>query len=129
MAGQGLLLAFALALSLSLSGCGAAGKQEAGLASGSTSSGKNYEFTLWNEGAPALKALKEYVQDVTDEKSKNFIPKEDRIAAFDMDGTLYGELAPRASGACYRVRQKLSSSYLRTAIPVSDGLWDRGRRL
>ena len=50
-------------------------------------------LTLWNE-CDALTSLKAYVADVTDEKSENFIPKQDRIAVFDMDGTLYGELFP-----------------------------------
>lgn len=50
-------------------------------------------FTLWNE-CKALDALKSYVEDVTNEKSKNFIPIEDRIVTFDMDGTFVGELYP-----------------------------------
>ena len=93
-AGTALVLALVIVLCAILPGCGTAEKQEAGSASASSVSEKPFEFTLWNEGAPALKALKEYVQDVTDETSEHFIPKEDRIAAFDMDGTLYGELAP-----------------------------------
>ena len=51
-------------------------------------------FTQWNTDAPALNALIEYVEDVTDPDSENFIPAEDRIATFDMDGTLMGELYP-----------------------------------
>ena len=51
-------------------------------------------FAEWNPDAPALKALIEYVEDVTDESSPNFIPEGDRIATFDMDGTLCGELYP-----------------------------------
>ena len=50
-------------------------------------------FKSWNS-CQALTALKEYVEDVTNEKSKNFIPVEDRIATFDMDGTFIGELYP-----------------------------------
>ena len=50
-------------------------------------------FKLWNE-CEALTALVEYVEDVTNPKSQNFIPKEDRIATFDMDGTFIGELYP-----------------------------------
>lgn len=93
-AGLSLVLVFATVLCLILPGCGAAENKETGSASAGTVPKEPYEFTLWNDGAPALEALKEYVQDVTDEKSEHFIPKEDRIAAFDMDGTLYGELAP-----------------------------------
>ena len=53
---------------------------------------KDY-FTQWNS-CEALSALKEYVEDVTNPSSKNFIKEEDRIATFDMDGTFVGELYP-----------------------------------
>ena len=53
---------------------------------------KDY-FTQWNS-CEALTALQEYVKDVTDPKSSNFIKEEDRIATFDMDGTFVGELYP-----------------------------------
>ena len=48
-------------------------------------------FTLWNE-CSSLTTLKNYVEDVTNKDSANFIPVEDRIATFDMDGTFIGEL-------------------------------------
>ncbi len=51
-------------------------------------------FTQWNKDAPALNALKDYVAAVTDIDSPDYIPKGDRIAVFDMDGTLMGELFP-----------------------------------
>ena len=51
-------------------------------------------FAEWNPEAPALKALIEYVEDVTDAASPNYIPAADRIAVFDMDGTLCAELYP-----------------------------------
>ena len=51
------------------------------------------EFKYWND-CDSLNALINYVEDVTNEKSDNFIPKEDRIATFDMDGTFVGELYP-----------------------------------
>lgn len=51
-------------------------------------------FESWNESAPALAALRAYVLAVTDEASPDYIPEKDRIAVFDMDGTLYGEKAP-----------------------------------
>ena len=50
-------------------------------------------FTLWNS-CEALTKLKTYVEDVTDLASPNYIPEEDRIATFDMDGTFIGELYP-----------------------------------
>ena len=51
-------------------------------------------FADWNPDAPALKALIEYVESVTDESSPDYIPPVDRIATFDMDGTLCAELNP-----------------------------------
>ena len=51
-------------------------------------------FADWNPDAPALKALIEYVESVTDESSPDYIPPADRIATFDMDGTLCAELNP-----------------------------------
>ena len=57
-----------------------------------TVSQKEY-FTLWNQ-CMALTVLKEYVADVTNPSSNNYIRVEDRIATFDMDGTFIGELYP-----------------------------------
>ena len=51
-------------------------------------------FEQWNEDAESLHTLIEYVEDVTNPDSPNFIPVEDRYATFDMDGTLMGELFP-----------------------------------
>ena len=45
-------------------------------------------LTLWTEGSAAKQKLIDYVTAVTDESSPDFIPVEDRIAVFDMDGTL-----------------------------------------
>ena len=53
---------------------------------------KDY-FKNWNE-CSSLTALIEYVEDVTNKNSTNYIPVEDRIATFDMDGTFIGELYP-----------------------------------
>lgn len=54
---------------------------------------KKEYFSLWND-CDAINTLKNYVEDVTDKKSSNYIPVEDRIATFDMDGTFLGELYP-----------------------------------
>lgn len=54
---------------------------------------KKDDFKLWND-CESIKALKEYVTDVTNKKSDNYIPVEDRIVTFDMDGTFIGELYP-----------------------------------
>jgi len=52
------------------------------------------DFQYWEKNAPSQKALVKYVKDITNPKSKNYIPPEDRIATFDLDGTLYCETAP-----------------------------------
>ena len=44
----------------------------------------------WNEGKNKTNVVN-YVQTVTDKKSADFIPEEDRIAVFDNDGTLWSE--------------------------------------
>ena len=51
-------------------------------------------FQSWKENADPVTALKEYVEKVADEKSQYYIPVEDRIAMFDLDGTLYCETFP-----------------------------------
>lgn len=53
----------------------------------------NDYFTQWNS-CEALTALQDYVQDVTNSASANYIRPEDRIATFDMDGTFLCELFP-----------------------------------
>lgn len=50
-------------------------------------------FTQWNK-CESLTALTEYVEDVTNPQSTNYIKAEDRIVTFDMDGTFVGELYP-----------------------------------
>ncbi len=47
----------------------------------------------WNT-CDAYAALTSFVDGANAKGTKTYIPKEDRIAVFDMDGTLYGELFP-----------------------------------
>jgi phosphoglycolate phosphatase-like HAD superfamily hydrolase len=44
----------------------------------------------WNDG-PAKQAILDFVRDTTDRGSAKFVSPEDRIAAFDQDGTLWVE--------------------------------------
>ena len=46
-------------------------------------------LSLWNEGFGAKQSLIDYVTAVTTEGGQDFIPEKDRIAVFDMDGTLF----------------------------------------
>ena len=52
------------------------------------------DFKYWTKNSVANQKLVEYVTDVTNKKSKNYIPVEDRLAVFDMDGTFIGESMP-----------------------------------
>jgi len=55
--------------------------------SDSAADGSN-ALSLWNDGTGAKKSLTDYVSAVTKEGGADYIPVEDRIAVFDMDGTL-----------------------------------------
>ncbi len=44
----------------------------------------------WNEG-PAKQAIVQFVKKTTDKNSPDFFPEEERIATFDLDGTLWVE--------------------------------------
>ena len=50
-------------------------------------------LSFW-ENKEAKKKLVNYIKTITDEDSKDFIKKEDRIAVFDFDGTLFQETDP-----------------------------------
>lgn len=56
------------------------------------SNGSNFKY--WTNDSIPLKQLKTYMKDITDKNSGNYIPKEDRVAVFDMDGTFLCETAP-----------------------------------
>ena len=51
-------------------------------------------LSLWTDSAPLKTQLTEYMKDITDESSADFIPVENRIAVFDLDGTLFCETDP-----------------------------------
>lgn len=48
----------------------------------------------WNVKGKAYKDFTSYIKKVTKKGSKNYIPVKDRIAVFDMDGTLISETTP-----------------------------------
>ena len=63
-------------------------------------------LTLWTKDAAAKKALIEYMEAVTKEGGADYIPVENRIAVFDLDGTLFCETDPNYFDYCllkYRV--------------------------
>lgn len=51
-------------------------------------------LSLWTESAPLKSQLTKYMDTITDKNSSDYIPVEDRIAVFDMDGTLCCETDP-----------------------------------
>ena len=51
-------------------------------------------LSLWTESAPLKSQLTDYMKEITDESSASYIPVENRIAVFDMDGTLCCETDP-----------------------------------
>ena len=51
-------------------------------------------LSLWNDDARAKKELTAFIEAVTDENGPDFIPVEDRVAVFDLDGTLFCETDP-----------------------------------
>ncbi len=51
-------------------------------------------LSLWTDGAAAKDALVRYMEAITEEGSADYIPVKDRIAVFDLDGTLFCETDP-----------------------------------
>ena len=51
-------------------------------------------LSLWTEKAEAKDKLVSYMEAITDESSPDYIPVENRIAVFDLDGTLFCETDP-----------------------------------
>ena len=52
------------------------------------------DFKYWNDDSPTKQKIVQFVEDAVNPFSANYIPPEDRIATFDMDGTFYCETAP-----------------------------------
>ena len=61
----------------------------------------------WKADSPVMASLVAFVHEVTDEKSPSFVPEAERIAVFDMDGTLYGELFPTYFDECLLLHRLL----------------------
>ena len=59
-----------------------------GIAVASPTAEEAKALSLWNDGTGARDQLIDYISAVTDEGGADYIPVEDRIAVFDMDGTL-----------------------------------------
>ncbi len=94
---RALSVVIALLMVLSIAGCGAnasSGSSSQQSASSSQQSASNASFASWKQGSESLKKLTDFVSAATDESGKGYIPPEDRIAVFDLDGTLMCETCP-----------------------------------
>ncbi len=58
------------------------------------------DLSMWTSDSYAAAQLKYYVESVTDIKSADYIPPENRIAVFDFDGTLFCETDPNYFDYC-----------------------------
>lgn len=52
------------------------------------------DFRYWSDDSPTKRKIIRFVEDAVNPGSPRFIPVENRIAVFDMDGTFYCETAP-----------------------------------
>ncbi len=59
-----------------------------------TASKKEHQLSLWVKDAASTQALVDYVEAVTGKDSPDYIPPIDRVAVFDLDGTLFCESDP-----------------------------------
>lgn len=64
----------------------------------------------WNDDSANKKAIIDYIESVTDKSSDNYVPVQERIATFDMDGTIVVEkqLWLELAVAVYRIDNELS---------------------
>jgi hypothetical protein len=72
--------------------------------------GKKDPLTTWNDTAIKQDII-QFVKDVTTEGSQKFVPAKDRVATFDMDGTIVAEMIPWLEMAVtmHRIQSDLSS--------------------
>ncbi|MBR3224135.1 MAG: haloacid dehalogenase-like hydrolase [Atopobiaceae bacterium] len=98
---RALSVVVALIVALCIAGCGAnASSGSSSQMSSQTSSSSassavtTASLSSWTKDSQSLKKLTDFVSAATDESSKDYIPVEDRIAVFDLDGTLMCETYP-----------------------------------
>lgn len=88
------------------------------------------QFTYWTENCAVLQTLKTYISEITDETGSKFVPKANRIAVFDMDGTLISETTPFYTGWLlwqYRVEsapESVSAENLVFAKVMKDSIYN-----
>lgn len=100
-------LALAATLALGLFGCDSSQAPSASSAQSSSSANASAQsvssessaevqaqLTSWTEDSASLKTLVDFVEATTNEESPDYIPQKDRVAVFDLDGTLMCETYP-----------------------------------
>ncbi len=111
-------LAFVFVCALVLVGCGAPAAntsndsstpQATEPANATNAANEATAFPSWNPDSQSLKALVDYVNSVTDESSPDYVAPEDRIATFDMDGTIICETAPHYVDYCMLLHRVLDN--------------------
>ena len=68
---------------------------------------KNAALEYWTEGSPAAESIMKFVEEVCDESSGSYLPPAERIAVFDVDGTLCGERFPTYFDNCLMLHRLL----------------------
>lgn len=68
-------------------------------------SGSRLEY--WSEDSDTAQSIIDYVAAVADESSDSFVPEDERIAVFDVDGTLLSELSPTYFDQCLMLHRIL----------------------
>lgn len=68
-------------------------------------------LSSWADGSEAKQSFQDYINEITTEGSGSYVPQEDRIAAFDLDGTLLCEkpYCLQIEAALYRINTDLAN--------------------
>ena len=118
-----IVLVLAFVCALVLAGCGVpaantsnasssgepAKEQSATTTDSASAANEATAFPSWNPNSESLKALVDYVNNVTNESSPDYVAPEDRIATFDMDGTIICEKAPHYVDYCMLLNRVLDN--------------------
>ncbi len=63
------------------------------------------DLDYWTADSKVTQSIKDFVASVTDETSDSYVPPAERVAVFDSDGTLYGELFPTYIDQCLMIHR------------------------
>lgn len=84
-----------MVMALALGACASnGGSQASSKGVSGSSNAKQSAIENWNADSAAMRSIVDFVEAAEDEKSSSYIPEAERVAVFDMDGTLYGERFP-----------------------------------